>query len=586
MFDGDDAKYVALGILGLSLLCFAWGRWRYDIVAVSALVASVSLGLVDLEAAFLGFAHPAVITVAAVFVISYAIRSSDLLTDLSSVLGARLRDPVAHVLWLTATVAVLSSVMNNIAALSLMLPIALASAAHQRRSPSLLLMPLAFGSLLGGMTTLIGTPPNLIVSSYRETLTGEPFALLDYAPVGVAICILGVLFVGIVGWRLLPSRVDATSNSPNLGVRYLANATLTPQTAFTGSTLKALREKTTDVLVLGLIEASGKFTSRGQAVFDHTQQLSLLGQQTALNEFATRNNIRLAPQTASATERSEVLVMPGSTLIGQRVGAVQEMFGENLRVLGLSREGLGRPRALAGITVRLGDVLWVQDNRTDQTTTLATFGLQPLNRKRVPHSTRRLGWLMCALFAAGLTISGIGLVSLPVALFGVIVAMIVTGCLRTADIYRGVDWSIVVLLGAFIPVGEALASTGATELLATSLVGLGHDWPIWSVLLVILVVTMTLTEILNNATTALVMAPVAAGVAHALGLNPDPFLIIVAIGASCAFMTPIGHQSNVLVMGPGGYHFGDYWRMGLPLQVLIAIIAVPLTLWVWPVGAN
>ena len=581
-------------ILGLALVLFAWGRFRHDMVAAIALVAVVVTGLVDPTEAFSGLGHPAVVTVASVLVISQALKNSGVVDLVAETLLPYTAQPIVHIAALTAVVTVASAFMNNVGALALMLPVALATAAEHKRSPAMLLMPLAFGSILGGMTTLIGTPPNIIIATYREELGQEAFSMFDFSGVGVPVALLGVIFVAVIGWRLIPTE-RLSRNAPQQLFEiegYITEIRVAKDSPLVGELLQ-------DVAVFGSneIDVIGLARGHGHAepitpghVLAGDDILILRADPAGLDPVLETEGLDLVTSATKAFERLnqddltlvEGVIAPGSSLEGRNVEYLRRRTGRSVALVALARQGNAVRNRLRRQIFEAGDILLLEGSADGMDEVFNTLSLLPLVQRDLRLGKPQRVGVAVLIFAVAIGLGVAGLVPLTVAFVGAILIYIVTDILPLRDIYRNIDWPVIVLLGGMIPVGRALESTGATELVAQSIVSVTGDIPVWAVLTLVLVLTMFLSDIINNAATALVMAPISVGVANSLGANIDPFLMAVAVGASCAFLTPIGHQSNTLVMGPGGYRFTDYWRMGLPLEVLIVLLGVPMILLVWP----
>ncbi|MCG8696189.1 MAG: SLC13 family permease [Minwuiales bacterium] len=589
---GDQA--IVFGVLAGCLVMFAWGRWRYDLVALVAMLAVVTAGLVPAAEALAGFGHPAVITVAAVLVISRALRNSGIVDLIARRLMPLTERPLLHIAALTGTVTVCSAFMNNVGALALMLPVAIATANASGRSPAILLMPLAFGSILGGLMTMIGTPPNVIVATYRAELSGEPFRMFDFSPVGAVIAFAGVVFVALIGWRLLPKERQAQTHADRLFEinDYLAEVRIPEEAPWVGQRIGEIEALTGEEMIpVGLVRGRDKVVhpSRWRRLQAGDTLIVKAGPDDlkqaideAKLELVAGNAAALEGLRADELQLTEAVITAGSPLDGRNIHYLRRRSGDSVSLLALARSGEAIRNRLRRVRFASGDVLLLQGDRDTLGDTMTDLGLLPLAERDLQLGLpRRIGTAL-AVFAIALALGATGTVPVTIAFLGAIAAYVVLDILPIRDAYRDIDWPVIVLLGAMIPVGRALETTGATELIANSIVGATAGLPAWAVLTLVLVVTMTLSDLVNNAATALVMAPIAAGIAAQLGANADPFLMAVAVGASCAFLTPIGHQSNTLVMGPGGYRFGDYWRMGLPLEVMIVAIGVPMILLVWP----
>ena len=581
-------------VLVIALVLFAWGRLRYDLVAVISLLVTVILGLVKPEEVFVGFGHPAVITVAAVLMISQGLKNAGVVTVIADKLQPFTSNAFLHLASLTLVVTVASAFMNNVGALALMLPVALATAAEHKRSPAMLLMPLAFGSILGGMTTMIGTPPNVIIATYRQELTGATFSMFDFAPVGVAVAIGGLLFVTFIGWRLIPKE-RLNQNAPQQLFQiaaYLTEVKISEGSSLIGKTLAEVPQfdsEEVDMLgtarhhghVMGM--PSGHEFRKGEILVLRCDPEKLHPMVEELDlEIQTSATHQKAPNQSQGLTMMEAIVGADSSLVSRDIAYLRRRVGNVAALVALARQGRPVRRRLYRQTFRAGDVLLLQVEEDAESFVLERLSLLPLAKRELAIARRKRLSLALAIFVAAISLGVSGLLPMSMAFIAAILAYVLLDILPMRDIYRSVDWPVIVLLGAMIPVGKALESTGATTLMATSIVDVTTGLPVIAILTLVLVVTMFLSDIINNAATALVMAPISVGVATTLGVNVDAFLMAVAVGASCAFLTPIGHQSNTLVMGPGGYQFTDYWRMGLPLEILIVLISVPMILYVWP----
>ncbi len=578
-------RWLLAAILALTLGMFLWGRLRHDLIALIALVSATLVGLVPFEAAFTGFSHPAVITVAAILVVSQALASSGAV-ELATRPVQRLADrPVALLAGLVLTVTVLSAFINNVGALALLMPVTIRLAKQSGRSPSFFLMPLAFGSLLGGMTTLIGTPPNLIVAGFRAEHGGEAFGLFDFAPVGGLVALGGVAFLVLWGWRLVPERSSRVGSAELMKVgRYLTEAAVTPESSAVGKTLAAL--KLEDVQVLAIVRDGSRIPAPGARRTLHAGDLLvLMGESESIEKIVETLQLDFAgpedEKLAALIENDdmvlvEAVVRPSGPIVDRSARELRLRTRHGMSLVGIARQGARIGARLASTRIRAGDVLLVQGARDGLFSELADLGCLPLAEREIGLGQRRQRTLALGVFATCIGVIAVGLVPAPIAFVATAVLMVLLGVLPLRQAYAAIDWPVIVLLGGLIPVGLAIESTGLAGLIAQSTIALGSVAPDWVVLGVILVTSMFLSDLVNNAAAAVMMCPIALAAAEGIGAPTDPFLLAVAIGSSCAFLTPVGHQSNLLVMGPGGYRFGDYWRIGLVLEALIVLIAVPL----------
>ena len=583
-------QIIIFTVIGLAVVFFLWGRWRYDVVALSALIAAVAGGVVPADLAFAGFGHPAVITVAAVLVISRALQTSGIIDLIADIVCRAAHTQTSQMGALSGLAAALSAFMNNVGALALLMPLAL----RLSGKPAALLMPLSFGSILGGLITLIGTPPNIIIATFRADVTGEPFRLFDFAPVGAPVAAIGLLFVVTIGWRLIPrDRAGRKSAADLFEVRdYIAEAHIPEGSNLVGQSVAELEHRSDDrSIVVGLIRGETRMlhSLRGQ-LLQAGDRLLIRTDPAVLDKLAAKDGLELAGESELSDEnlRSdeigliEAVVPPGARIEGRTAQSLHLRRRYGAALIALARQGQPVRERLASVRFRAGDVLMLQGEADALPDTVARMGCLPLAERGLSLGRPRQIWLPVAIFALAVLATALRLAPVHIAFAAAVAALVLFNRITTREAYETIDWSVIVLLGAMIPVGGALQTTGATELIAGAIVAAAAAIPIWLVLTLVMVVTMTLSDLMNNAATAIVMAPIGVAIANQLGVNSDPFLMATAVGASCAFLTPIGHQNNVLVMGPGGYRFGDYWRMGLPLEVLIVVVSVPLILLFWP----
>jgi di/tricarboxylate transporter len=633
-------------ILAATVGMFVWGRWRHDMVAMASLLACVALRLVPADGAFAGFGHPAVVTVACVLVLSRGLQTSGAVDALAQRLLPSTAGPTLTIAALTGLAALLSAFMNNVGALALLLPVGLQTAIRQGLPPGKVLMPLAFGSILGGMTTLIGTPPNLIVSGFRAESGSDTFSMFDFTPVGLAVASVGILFVVAVGWRLVPSRERADPEGFDLGA-YLTEARIGEKSKVVGQTLREIETALdeVDAQVVGLIRRELRVPApnpsqkvRAGDILVVEADPEALASALATLGLKLEEDVRHAPderqeaeseakgdeakddeaegneakgddekgaqaegggaeqdddtdEARESTQKSkgpseialmEVAVMPGSGLVGRSASDILLRTRYGINLLAVSRQGLRSMTRLRTMPARAGDVLLMQGEPEALSGFVAEFGCAPLAKRSLRIPDARQALTASAILAVSIAGAAFGLVPAAVAFAGGVLASMALRVVAPRTVYEAVDWPVIVLLAALIPVAGAMAATGTADLIARLLlesVARGH--PVVALTL-ILVVTMTLSDFMNNAATAAVMCPIAIGTAAQLNSSADPFLMAVAVGASCAFLTPIGHQNNTLILGPGGFHFGDYWPLGLPLELLVIGTGVPMILLVWP----
>lgn len=648
------SQLMIFAILALTMGLFLWGRLRHDVVALAALMATVVTGLVPAADAFAGFGHPAVITVACILVLSHGLQQSGAIEGLARNLLPRDASRVATLGALMGVGALLSGFMNNVGAMALLMPIAIQAAGRLDMTAGQVLMPLAFGTILGGMTTLVGTPPNLIVSGFRADAGLGQFGMFDFTPVGLSVALAGLVFVVLLGWRFVPARKAATGAGFETGA-YLTEVRVPAKSKAVGLTLRQIenqlegaeaqivalirnevtmnaphggrRIKANDILMLeadvdslsealsafGIkLEQQGPSSEKDQKAGnqkdgdkkagdqkDEDQKAGDKAAEQKPDPAAARSGAKDDPSQTQAPDEApeeeeedsrrdedivlrELAVLPASSVVGRSAMDLRLRSRFGLNLLAVAREG-SRPRArLRTLKLKSGDLLLMQGPAEVLSDFANETGCVPLGERDLKIPDPRMAVMSMAIMGGAIALVTFGLLPAAAAFaLGVLASMI----LRTVpprDVYTAIDWPVVVLLAALIPVAGAMEQTGAADVMARFLVETVAQGHAVAALAVILIVTMFLSDVMNNAATAAVMCPIALGIASSLGVNPDSFLMAVAIGASCAFLTPIGHQNNTLILGPGGFRFGDYWRLGLPLEVLVVAVSMPLLLIVWP----
>lgn len=592
---GDGLTYeqiVLFALLGLVLAGLIWGRWRYDLVAFAALILGVGLGVVPAETAFSGFGNDATIIIALVLVVTAGLSRSGAVDLITRLAVDRDRSLPAHVSILGGIGAVISGFMNNVAAIAILMPVDVQAAQKANRSPAQSLMPLAFATILGGMLTMIGTPPNIIISAYRERAMGESYTMFDFTPVGLVCAIAGVAFIGLVGWRLIPVRDKGKGVSVDLraSASYTTELVVTEKSKAKGQRVRELDPVADehDCTIMGLVRRNKRLP--GRARWEKVQKGDLLvvnGSAEAISALAGALQVDLQGRSGESAELSsdlkmiEAVVTPESPIVGRKANDVRVMQRNGVVMIGLSRHGRAITERVRRTPIEVGDVLLLLGHQDAVDEVISRMDCLPI-ASSVPVVRHDKAFTALGLFAAAIGAGAFGLFPLTVALGAVVVLYVLFDILPMREIYDSIEWPVVVLLGSLLPVGMALETSGGTQVVAEALAVVGQHVPAWVALTVVLVFTMTLSDVLNNAATAVIIAPVAFGLAQLLGVNPDAFLMAVAIGASCAFLTPIGHNNNALIMGPGGYEFGDYWRMGLPLEAIIVVVAVPAIMIFWP----
>ena len=586
-------QIILFSLIGFVLVGLLWGRWRYDLVAFSALVAGVILGVIPAHDAFAGFGHEATIIVALVLVISAGLMRSGAVDLITRLAIDRTRSLAAHITLMGVLGGALSAFMNNVAALALLMPVDVQAARQAGRPPSRSLMPLSFATILGGMVTLIGTPPNIIIASYRNEALGAPFAMFDFAPVGLAVALVGLAFIALIGWRMIPTHKGQENPIDELSTieSYSAELVVPEGAKIIGEKVRDLDEITeeNDCVILGLVHRGERLPGRARsATIAAGDILIIQGDAGALNALSGAMKIKFqgkAGQIAALSSDqtlAEAVIARDSRLVGRSANQVQMLRAHGVSLIGLSRMGKTLKGRIRRTKLRPGDILLLLGDASTMNEVFARMGVLPLADRNLNVTRHDKAFGAIGLFAFAIALGALGIVPLPIALALTAIGLVLFDILPLRELYDSVEWPVIVLLGAMIPLGGALDTTGSTELIANWLASAVDGLPGWVALAVILVTTMTLSDVLNNTATTIIAAPISIQLANTLGTNPDPFLMAVAIGASCAFLTPIGHKNNMLILGPGGYKFGDYWRMGLPLEILVVAVSLPMIMIIWP----
>ncbi len=608
-------QMILSGVLAGTLFMFIWGRWRHDMVALGALLVCVLTGLVPGSSAFNGFGHPAVITVACVLVLSYGLQTSGAVDVFTRHILPASAGPTLTVAILTGIAALLSGFMNNVGALALLMPMAMQVARRQDIPPGLFLMPIAFGSILGGMTTLIGTPPNLIVSGFRAQNGSGTFAMFDFTPVGLTVAAAGIVFVALVGWRLVPARKQSVAEGFDTGA-YLTEVRVQESTSAGGKSLREIEAvlEESGGQVVGLVRNDLHMTAPGYRFVVRAGDILVIeAQAEALGEVLSKLGLKLEeaedikqkgseengtkkekqagtedsdedkkPAPSDEIVLSEFAVLPGSSLVGQSATDILLRTRYGINLLAVSRQGYRSISRLRTMALKAGDVLLMQGPSEMLSVFSGSAGCVPLAERflRIPDKQKAI--TASSVMAVAIAGAAFGLLPAAIAFAAGALALMALRAVSPRAVYDAIDWPVIVLLGALIPVAQAMEGTGLAELVTHAILrGVAQGGAIVA-LLVTMVITISLSCVMNNAATAAVMCPIAIGMAGQLGTNADTFLMAVAVGASCSFLTPISHQNNTLILGPGGFRFGDYWKLGLPLEILVMAVSIPMLLLVWP----
>ncbi|WP_159593482.1 SLC13 family permease [Chelativorans xinjiangense] len=579
-------------LLGLVFVFLVWGRVRYDLVAFAALVIAVAGGVVPTEQAFAGFGHEAVIIIALVLIVSRAMVNAGAVELVARFVLSAGRSLSTHIGIMSVVGAALSAVINNVAALVMLMTLDMEAAEKAKRPVAQSLMPLSFATILGGMITLIGTPPNIVVAQFRERALGAPYSMFDFSPVGLACAVVGIAFVTTVGWRLIPDTGQhaALGEGGDTGL-FVAEASVKEDSKAIGqspSALYPLADKC-DVSILGLVRRGKRLP--GFAASEEIRKndhLVLEGDPKSIESFigAAELSPAGADKHGGLTGKSltlvEAIVPDNARMAGRTALDLRLLYRRGVTLLGVSRQGKRFRERVRNLAIKPGDVVLLLGPESRVADAAEWLGVLPLAEKSHTVIQRSKALFTVAVFAVAVAAAVMGFVPLAVALAGAVAVYALFSVVGAREVYEAVEWPVIVLLGSLIPLGLALEESGGTRLIAEAIVAQAGALPAWAILAILMIVTMTLSDFLNNVATALIAAPVGLSVARALDVSPDPFLMGVAVASSCAFLTPIGHKNNTIIMGPGGYRFGDYWRMGLPLEMIIIAVGVPAILFFWP----
>ena len=585
----NDQIILSIVIIGL-LVFFISGKYRYDYVSLGALALLILFDIIKIENAFIGFSHPAVITVALVLLISKGLQDAGLSAVTGNIIGRFSPSETQFLFLIMFIAAILSSFINNIGAMALLLPITLSTCQKMGWHAGKFLMPLAFASILGGMNTLIGTPPNIIIAEFKESYTGEAFNFFDFSYVGLLVSFLSIIFIGLISSKLVAKRKLAKTNNLIDLDNFLFELVVPEGSNAIGLTFSSFIKKAgNETEILGLVNEKGAVSKvRNNSKIRVDQHLVMKVSPNLISSIQDRFGLKIAESSHNLKEELideiEVVITPGSRLVGRKQNYLMKLAYEELFLLGMWRKGARFRTRLSKQMFKVGDVLLlgVRDpDKEDVSAKINHLGLMPIRSREISTLPSRSRFLKAVIFfTSAILLTAFNVINVLTAFLLCVLGFVGIKILKS-NLYRHIEWPIVIMLAAMIPIGQALESTGITEMIAGGVVSLAGDLHIFWLLMIILVITMLITDVINNAATAVIMAPFSANIAVQLGQPLEPFLMVVAVGASCAFLTPIGHQCNTLVMGPGNYKFSDYWRLGLPIDVLIVLTSIPMILFVW-----
>lgn len=586
--------YGIILILVVAMVLFIWGKWRYDVVAVLALFAGVVTGAVPYTQFYMGFSNAAVVTVACVMIISTAINRSGVIQLLVDRLSAVTSNTTLHLASISVITAALSAFMNNVGALAFMMPVAIKSAVQHDRSPSLVLMPIAFASALGGLLTMIGTPPNLLVAAYRHKQTGEAFSIFSFTPVGLAVACAGVAFIVLIGWRLLPRNRKPQKRPEDIFQieDYITEVKIPETSKLIDMSLQDLYDETESKLdvVACVRKKKRQLFLSPRLVLKSGDVLLIEGAPDVLQAIMQKYGLEIVGTETTPADTLlagdmalvEAVIPPGSRLDTRTASQMRFRSRHRINLLAISRQGRPIKKSLQQVKLRVGDVILLQGDAAALDDKISGLGLLPLVERGIDVGQQKRSFVPIVVFALAILSAVLQLLPVPVAFAACVLALVLLGRVPARTVYDSIEWPVIVLLAAMIPLGQAFESTGASTMVTKGLLSLSGYLSPTLLLALLLLITMTLSDVMNNAATTVVMLPIAESLAQGLHVSVDPFFMAVAVGASCSFLTPIGHQNNTLVMGPGGYQFADFVRLGLPLELIVLVVSVPMILWVWP----
>ncbi len=584
-------------VIGMTLLLFIDGRIRYEFVSITGVLILAITGVISPEEAFIGFGHPAVITVASVLVISAALIKSGVIEHVVVLLNGLTNNIYLKVMGLMVVTAFLSSFMNNIGALALILPVTLRIAKDNKMSPSKLLMPVAFASLLGGMVTIIGTPPNLIMSNYRMETIGKPFAFFEFAPIGIAMVVVGIIFTILIGIRLIPTRKSQNEDRLYDIGAYLSEVVVTKESKVVGKRIRDFYDiYKIEVEVLSVSRNTHKIiVPKPNERLQVGDILIIKSDSLELTDLVKRTEMKLKGAKLDYLESVpnlkskdftlvEVVLREDSLLIGRTAVDVKLRNRYNANLVAVSRKGILSIGGLKSFRFKAGDILLLQAPVNILQDIYHKLSCLPLAERKVDiglDKKKIQQYIPLGLFIIAILLTTLGLLSVQIAFASVAMILVLFKILTPREFYEAIEWPTIILLGTLLPLGGALQKSGAADSIANLLMRLSSLLPPSGMIIVLMIIAMAITNLISSTATAVLMGPIALSLAKSMGVSSDPFLIAACIASSSAFLTPIGHQSNMLVMGPGGYKFTDYWKIGLPLSILILAIGTPIILLIW-----
>lgn len=588
---------LTLFILVTAVFLFASERLRPDLVALLVLLTLLLTGLVTVEEAFSGFSNPAVITVWAIYIVSASLTHTGIADYIGKYLGQLAGTGEVRLIFvLMLAVGGMSAFMNNIGAAAVMLPVAIALGKRANVPTSKLLIPLAFGSLLGGITTLIGTPPNLLTSAALVEAGLEPFSLFDFTPLGLIIMFSAIAYMLLIGRHLLPGYTATHAHTDDLVHEYhlrdyLAEVHVLPKSPYIGKTFSEtqLGEKA-GLTIMGL-QRNGH-SAFGPIHNMHIEDGDILfveGQRERILILEETGGITLLPEKIMDADLkspeatvAEIVVSQLARFMGQTLNEMDFRERYGLTVLAIWRNEEPIIGRLAEVPLQLGDTLLVHGRRERIEALRDDNAFLLLRPPDSPSPRLSKAPINMLIFVSMISLVAFGVLHIATAAVLGAAISVLTGCLTMDEAYKSVEWKSVFLIAGMLPMGIAMETTGTAQLLSEWIVNLTGGYGPRGILLGLFILTGVLTAFMSNAAAAVLIAPIAIQTAFSQGVNPHAYVMGVALAASCAFVTPIGHQVCILVYGPGGYRFSDFTRVGVPLTILIWLLMLIFLPVFWP----
>ena len=581
--------WATLAVIGVAMVLFASERVRIDVVALLALAILAVLGIVTPAEALSGFSNEATVTVAAMFALSLGIERSGVLEPLARLL-TRIRKPWLLTLAMMLVIAPLGAFIKNIALVATFLPLALRVCSQTGTSPSRVLMPMAYAAQMGGVCTLIGTSSNLLADSLAREGGLAGFSVFEFTGLGALLAVAGIAYLMLFGRWLLPSESRLPQEeSEDIG-KYVTELRVTDRSPLLGQTIAdAVLGDNHGVYPLELLRGERRMWSPRSQKLQLGDVLLVRGSWDKIEDFRNRANLESAPEARYAQGSNdkprvmaEVMIAPASPMEGHRLGETALSWRYEATVMAIHRRGHILRDKLSNVPLAVGDVLMVLVDEGTMPRLRNDENLIVLSQRERSRPIPRKAVIAVAIMAAVVLVSGFKLLPIPIAAVSGAAAMALTGCFGTKDVYEGMDWKIIILLGAILPLGMAIEKTGLSHTLVEGAMHLvGYHSPLAALLMVYLL-TALLTELMGHNPSVVLMVGIAISVAHAIHVDPTPFVVAVAFAAATSFATPVGYPTNTMVYYAGGYRFTDFMKVGIPLIGLFCALSMWLIPLFWP----